>query len=840
MALNDLEVKRAAMQFAEEFKRAGVFDLSGVGGAVSQTHQPSTVQTQTLSQEKKHLKNLREENDLLRRHTNAIKRSTKTFEALKVGSKKASQSIFNVTNAITGILVSTGLKQIVDDYKQSLKFGADAQQRAGDALGKLVMSINELNELEYASRSTVIAMGGYEKWVDKLATRNQEYYAVLGGGAEATKYLATNMTQLATLAGSTPKEFDKLNKSMRGSLESMKLLGILPEQQQELMAEVLESATTRSNILNKASDAERRAIMLSINQRHLEMRMMGMNIEQIKKANTALNEMGQRKVFDRISQSMDLFRGAQIAGIDPGKAHRMSSMFRKGLRTEEDKAAFTREAAPLANRIQEMLGSSDLNTQRRGEIILESVEKAVPNFLESFTTGQAKATRTDAEKLQDLMTKSHKHEKETIEAVRVADKSIKLLTENSVGAITYYGMQNLELGESMLGDMKNLGRWAWERLKQFGQMVAKWIGDYFGKKFPHIFGEDPLEKEKRLERQYEGARGKQKVSAKMALDRFRKSEEFLNAKKLEAASFGSGDGEALAGMMGNFGGGGLTQQGAPAGASGAAVGAGSKNILNMISAAEGTTDKKAMAKQGVQSGYDVTLGYGAYDPAGPHKPVSQMSLGELKRFQGKMLRHTNNKMNSSAVGRYQIVRKTLIELQKRYGIPDSAIFTPQLQDALALGLLEQRGVFKAQRGDVAQNRAATIWASIPRSDTGRSHYATSHSQPTGTTTTEVQDALAGVANEKQTRSSIIGMVRDVVQKQDEEALEEAKKTGKTPFLTDVSENVNKPNETLDTLKQLNANVESLLQVNMIGNKDRKTMAKTQEASVFNTSSTPPI
>jgi hypothetical protein len=182
---------------------------------------------------------------------------------------------------------------------------------------------------------------------------------------------------------------------------------------------------------------------------------------------------------------------------------------------------------------------------------------------------------------------------------------------------------------------------------------------------------------------------------------------------------------------------------------------GEAGLLEQIARGEGTTDAHAR-RHGYtpgannsrnDAGYEVTLGYGAYVPERFRgRALTDMTLGEVKELQREMLRHPENGWNSSAVGKYQIVGTTLRGLQQEMGLPDSARFTPELQDAMGLRLLERRGLRQYQNGNLSaaefQNRLASEWASVARSDTGRSGY----NQHTGTTTAQIQAAILGVRN----------------------------------------------------------------------------------------------
>ena len=167
-------------------------------------------------------------------------------------------------------------------------------------------------------------------------------------------------------------------------------------------------------------------------------------------------------------------------------------------------------------------------------------------------------------------------------------------------------------------------------------------------------------------------------------------------------------------------------------------------LRDQIAEGEGTSDANAR-RHGYNSGYDVTLGFGAYADD-KSKPLSEMTVGEVKALQRDMLRNPRNKWNSSAVGRYQIVGTTLRGLQDKMGFSDNEKFSPEFQDKLADELLRQRGLAKFQSdpqkyGAWFQNNLAQEWASIARADTGRSHYG----QGTGTSSREIEEALANVS-----------------------------------------------------------------------------------------------
>ena len=134
-------------------------------------------------------------------------------------------------------------------------------------------------------------------------------------------------------------------------------------------------------------------------------------------------------------------------------------------------------------------------------------------------------------------------------------------------------------------------------------------------------------------------------------------------------------------------------------------------ILDLIGHTEGTDKGR---------GYNETLAYGAY--TGGDVDLVNMTLGEIDKLQTKMLRHPDNKLNSSAVGRYQVIRTTLRKLKKQMGLTDDMKFDKELQDRIALQLLKGRGLDKWLNGEMSdkafQTNLAREWASLPKSGGG--------------------------------------------------------------------------------------------------------------------------
>jgi len=100
------------------------------------------------------------------------------------------------------------------------------------------------------------------------------------------------------------------------------------------------------------------------------------------------------------------------------------------------------------------------------------------------------------------------------------------------------------------------------------------------------------------------------------------------------------------------------------------------------------------------------------------------TIADIYKKQNEMLKADPR---SSAIGRYQVLRATLFDLQTKLKIPATALFTPEMQDRLALQLLVWRGYDEWKDSRITDeefaHRLSMEWASLPDPDNdGRSHY----------------------------------------------------------------------------------------------------------------------
>lgn len=127
--------------------------------------------------------------------------------------------------------------------------------------------------------------------------------------------------------------------------------------------------------------------------------------------------------------------------------------------------------------------------------------------------------------------------------------------------------------------------------------------------------------------------------------------------------------------------------------------------------------------------------------------LSVYSLDEIMQMQRERVRRGSP---SSATGRYQFMRNTLRGLKDELGLTGNEKFTPELQNLLAVALLERRGYNEWRAGRISTSefarRLSQEWAALPNPRTGRSYYAGDGLNKSLTRTSTVLSALEAARN----------------------------------------------------------------------------------------------
>lgn len=163
-------------------------------------------------------------------------------------------------------------------------------------------------------------------------------------------------------------------------------------------------------------------------------------------------------------------------------------------------------------------------------------------------------------------------------------------------------------------------------------------------------------------------------------------------------------------------------------------------LLDLLGTSEGTDFR--VGSRVAARGYNETLAYGAL--TGGDVELVKMTLTQIDALQTKMLSHKANRWNSSALGRYQIVRTTLRSIRQTLNLDGNLLFDAAMQDQMGCYLLGVRGIDKWLAGrlstETLMDNMAKEWASLPNSK-GVGHYS---GQKASVTVGQVKAALEAV------------------------------------------------------------------------------------------------
>lgn len=139
--------------------------------------------------------------------------------------------------------------------------------------------------------------------------------------------------------------------------------------------------------------------------------------------------------------------------------------------------------------------------------------------------------------------------------------------------------------------------------------------------------------------------------------------------------------------------------------------------------------------------------YNAYfgSPANTDIRFTDMTLGEVFFWQTEFVKQGSI---SNAVGKYQIIQPTLIDISDKLGITHDTKFDEATQDKIAIALMERRGSLAYVNSDISREEFATNlskeWAALPNvsgSEPHKSYYESDGINKSSISKDEVYDAL---------------------------------------------------------------------------------------------------
>lgn len=280
----------------------------------------------------------------------AMKKSSNALMLFNKGINNAKDSLNRFGRQFS---VIEGLDKATRNFKDNMKFGVEATYENAEAQAvfeaKMGTSIRELSELSAKSRLAIISMGGYAKTLEILNEKHFEYFKRTGEVTDATKVMFSALN-LFTETGIKPS-IDKFEtevqvrgkniQSLKESADNLLALGVTYTEVQELLREISQDEDVRNRLRGAASEKERRGIIQSYLARVQEFRQLGMNVEQIKKANKALETISGKGPLERYKAAAKAQATLSAMGVEG--AEEFAAFIRAGDRATDDQRARARE-----------------------------------------------------------------------------------------------------------------------------------------------------------------------------------------------------------------------------------------------------------------------------------------------------------------------------------------------------------------------------------------------------------------------------------------------------------------------------------------------------------------
>jgi hypothetical protein len=248
------------------------------------------------------------------------------------------------------------LRRAAHDLAADMKYGSDSVRFWREQMNAIDLGLPaaQLAELSAETRQSVLAMGGFETWVQRMDTANESYFGYIGDTGDTVKYLARQMQMFGEMGikpsldimTQSTKTMGGTDKSLKEITSRMLALGVPLEKQIEMQRTILEDDHVQAKLRATNTSEERAGIVRNLMARQLEYRALGMSTEQALNASKALEAIGGKKPLDRYKQAAKATAALSAMGIEG--AARVGDIIRMGQRATDADKEYARERLGMA------------------------------------------------------------------------------------------------------------------------------------------------------------------------------------------------------------------------------------------------------------------------------------------------------------------------------------------------------------------------------------------------------------------------------------------------------------------------------------------------------------
>lgn len=335
-----------------------IFSSMNQGGASNSTGSGSSNPTGTAD----------DNTEAVEDNTDAVRRQSKSFDTLKKSTGQLKKSFASFKSA------ASQMAPLLNEFKSGVAGGVEAvdgfagyADRFKTAYVELGISITSLHEFNKTARAASINLGGFDAWAGKLAEKQSKYYALTGDLTAATKFQVEMQNTLIHSGGKATDLYDTFGDRLDTTNIDLLKMGVSLEESATHVKEFTSDESTRQRLMSAVNGQQRKQIILEMQGRFKNLKMMGMSTEQAKAASKALEELSGKGPLDRFKQAAKAQAGMSAMGID--NAAEVANIIRKGDRASEEERGVVRKAM---GQMQEISAESRTGGMG-GEFFMEAI-----------------------------------------------------------------------------------------------------------------------------------------------------------------------------------------------------------------------------------------------------------------------------------------------------------------------------------------------------------------------------------------------------------------------------------------------------------------------------------
>lgn len=279
-------------------------------------------------------------------------------------------------NVVQGIASFQALHRVVDEVRQSYKFGFKWDPIT-DAFNSALMGMDPKTMMEFQAqfRRTSGAMSGGINQFNEMVKQNQSEMIQYTGSMKAAAFAMGGLYEISHNMGLNLEDVSGSASSLFDEFKKMQLATSMTiDEFQELAKSLVGDADVRSKLL-VLQKQQRAAYIQGLIAQTDQMRALGMQKEAAEQLVKYTESLSNQRPIDRMQQSVKLQMLAGVMGMDSSSAARLQQLHSKRTRSGGENLEFIELMKALNARRFELMGSGPMinSSQRVNEFQIQGL-----------------------------------------------------------------------------------------------------------------------------------------------------------------------------------------------------------------------------------------------------------------------------------------------------------------------------------------------------------------------------------------------------------------------------------------------------------------------------------